>query len=105
MYIIESLNVIFQDYVLSLKNEIFQLRTVKKIVNSLSNSCHSGKSLKLTWSCKIFLQPKRFKLISLVNFCFYHRDLTGIALGFCFHPIKFHKFCCIILRSEVPEMF
>lgn len=55
MYVIETMIVIFQDYVLNLKNEIFQLRTVKKITNSLSNSCHSGKSLKFTLSCKTFL--------------------------------------------------
>lgn len=32
MYVIETVIVIFQDYVLNLKNEIFQLRTVKKLL-------------------------------------------------------------------------
>lgn len=32
MYIIETMNVIFQGYILNLKNEIFQLRTVKNLL-------------------------------------------------------------------------
>ena len=32
MYVIETMIVIFQDYVLNLKNEIFRLRTVKKLL-------------------------------------------------------------------------